>query len=144
MRKGTKPVLDEREMQVMYRIEHRGLWLMFFLLCAAIIVQLLMGAGIVQMAGELCVLFTACVMLMVSYARHGIWEESARPSAKDNIRTALFSGIAVGVLLLAMKKSVLFSAVAAVAMTVLCYALLHVLMAYMRRRQKREDEALED
>ena len=44
MLKRKKSVLDEREMLEMYRIEHAGLWLMYALLSAAIIVQLLLDA----------------------------------------------------------------------------------------------------
>ncbi len=33
----TKNVLDERETQEMYRIEHRGMWGMYALLCAAVV-----------------------------------------------------------------------------------------------------------
>ena len=36
-----KTVLDEREMMEMYRIEHRGLWAMYTLLCATVVAQLL-------------------------------------------------------------------------------------------------------
>ena len=35
----TKNVLDERETQEMYRIEHRGMWGMYALLCAADVVH---------------------------------------------------------------------------------------------------------
>ena len=41
----TKNVLDERETQEMYRIEHRGLWGMYALLCAAVVAQMFFGAG---------------------------------------------------------------------------------------------------
>ena len=44
----TKNVLDEREMQEVYCIEHRGLWGMYTLLCAAVILQMLFGAGFAQ------------------------------------------------------------------------------------------------
>ena len=44
----TKNVLDERETQEMYRIEHRGMWGMYALLCAAVVVQMLFGAGFAQ------------------------------------------------------------------------------------------------
>ena len=40
MLKGRKSVLDEREMLEMYRVEHFGLWLMYGLLCAAVVVQM--------------------------------------------------------------------------------------------------------
>lgn len=42
----TKNVLDERETQEMYRIEHRGLWGMYALLCAAVVAQMFFGAGL--------------------------------------------------------------------------------------------------
>ena len=45
MLKGRKSVLDEREMLEMYRVEHFGLWLMYGLLCIAVIVQMLGGAS---------------------------------------------------------------------------------------------------
>ena len=48
----TKNVLDERETQEMYRIEHRGMWGMYALLCAAVVVQMLFGAGFAQVAGD--------------------------------------------------------------------------------------------
>ena len=48
MMKKKKPVLDEREMLDMYRVEHFGLWLVYGLLCASILLQLLMGAEMMQ------------------------------------------------------------------------------------------------
>ena len=48
----TKNVLDEREMQEVYRIEHRGLWGMYTLLCAAVVLQMLFGAGFAQTAAR--------------------------------------------------------------------------------------------
>ena len=66
-----KTVLDEREMQEMYRIEHRGLWAMYTLLCAAVVVQLFFGAGFAQIAGEVCVISLVSVAMIVACApRH--------------------------------------------------------------------------
>ena len=44
MLKKKKPVLDEREMLELYRVEHFGLWLMYGLLCIAVLAQLIAGA----------------------------------------------------------------------------------------------------
>ena len=80
----AKPVLDEREMQEMYRIDHAALWATVSLLCASVIVQLLLGADFAQMAGELVVLCVAAVGMFIAYARRGIWDESSRPSLASN------------------------------------------------------------
>ena len=143
LKKGT-PVLDEREMQEMYRIEHRGLWLMYGLLCVAIVIQMLMGAPLSQMAGELAAVLAVSVVMIVSNARHGIWDENARPSVRGNAQTALLAGAAVAVVISAMKRNVLLGVGVGVVMAALCFALLSVLMAYMSRRQKRQDEALDE
>ena len=76
----TKNVLDERETQEMYRIEHRGMWGMYALLCAAVVVQMLFGAGFAQVAGEAFVIAVVSVGMIIAYARRGIWDADARPS----------------------------------------------------------------
>ena len=107
MRKKGKTVLDEREMQEMYRIEHRGLWLMYGLLCAAVVIQMLLGAPLAQMAGELIVVMAVSIVMIVSNARHGIWDESARPSVRGNAQTALLAGAAVAAVVAVVKRNVL-------------------------------------
>ena len=144
MLKKGKPVLDEREMQEMYRIEHRGLWLMYGLLCASVVVQMLLGAPLAQMAGELAVVLAVSVVMIISNARHGIWDANARPSVRGNAQTALLAGAAVAAVITAMKRNVLLGVGVGAVMSALCFVLLSVLMAYMRRRQKREDEALDE
>lgn len=73
----TKNVLDERETQEMYRIEHRGMWGMYALLCAAVVVQMLFGAGFAQVAGEAFVIAVVSVGMIIAYARRGIWDADA-------------------------------------------------------------------
>ena len=80
----TKNVLDERETQEMYRIEHRGMWGMYALLCAAVVVQMLFGAGFAQVAGEAFVIAVVSVGMIIAYARRGIWDADARPSTGGN------------------------------------------------------------
>lgn len=85
----TKNVLDERETQEMYRIEHRGMWGMYALLCAAVVVQMLFGAGFAQVAGEAFVIAVVSVGMIIAYARRGIWDADARPSTGGNAAYAL-------------------------------------------------------
>ena len=125
----TKNVLDEREMQEVYRIEHRGMWGMYTLLCAAVVLQMLFGAGFAQVAGEAAVIAVVSVGMIVAYARRGIWDADARPSTRGNALYAALCALAV-----------LFGAAA----FFLCFALLSGLMAYVKRRQKQQGDELDD
>lgn len=140
----TKPVLDEREMLEMYRIEHRGLWGMYTLLCAAVVAQLLFGAGLAQMAGEMIVIAVVSVGMIVADARRGIWDARSRPSARGNAAYAALSALGVAVITLGRGRSLARSALAGGIMFAACFALLSLLMAYVRRRQRHEEQALEE
>ena len=140
----TKPVLDEREMQEMYRIEHRGLWAMYTLLCASVVVQLLFGADIVQMAGEIAVIGLVSVGLIIAYARRGIWDVNARPSARGNAAYAALSAVGVAVIVLGRGRNALAALTAGGAMFALCFLLLMLLMRYVQRRQDAQSRELED
>lgn len=140
----TKSVLDEREMQEMYRIEHRGLWAMYTLLCASVIVQILFGADLAQMLGEVCVIAVVSVGLIIAYARRGIWDAHARPSAKGNAVYAAMSAVGVAVIVLGRRGSAGLALLAGAATFALCDLLLTLLMRYVQRRQTQQEQALED
>jgi len=140
----TKPVLDEREMQEMYRIEHRGLWAMYTLLCASVVVQMLFGADIVQMAGELLVIGVVTVGMIIAYARRGIWDAHARPSTSGNAVYAALSSVGVAVIVLGRRRNAAVALGAGAAMFVLCFALLTLLMRWVQRRQEAQSRELED
>lgn len=139
-----KSVLDEREMQEMYRIEHRGLWGMYTLLCATVVVQLLFGADMVQMAGEMFVIGVVSAALIVAYARRGIWDAHSRPSVKGNAVYAALFAVGVAIVVMGRRRSVGRALFAGAAMFVLCFSLLTALMAYVKHRQNVEERALED
>ena len=138
-----KTVLDEREMQEMYRIEHRGLWAMYTLLCAAVVVQLFFGAGFAQIAGEVCVISLVSVAMIVAYARRGIWDTRARPSTKGNAAYSALCALGVSVVVLGIRGDVAAAVVTGICTFVLCFSLLCALMAYMQRRQKHEADELD-
>ena len=139
-----KTVLDEREMMEMYRIEHFGLWLMYGLLCAAILAQLLLGAGLSQMAGEMAVLSVTSVAMIFANARHGIWDQSSRPSMRGNAVYSLVSGVLVAAVLAAVGRSAVFALLAGAGAGAACMLLLTCLMHYMKRRQEKTDEELDN
>lgn len=139
-----KTVLDEREMMEMYRIEHRGLWLMYALLCVAILVQFLLGAGFAQMAGEVAVVFITSVAMILANARHGIWDLSSWPSMRGNAAYSLATGLLVTVVLAAAGRSMAFALFTGVGGGAACMLLLTFLMQYMKRRQEKTDEELEN
>ncbi len=144
MHKEKKTVLDERELMEMYRIEHRGLWLMLALLGASVAAQLLFGAGLAQLAGELAVLLIMCVVLMIAYVRRGIWDEDARPSLRGNARYSAAAGAGVAAVLAALKGQWMLALLVGALTALLCMAVLSALMAYMQRRQRAKENELEN
>ncbi|MBP3657479.1 MAG: hypothetical protein J6K32_12405 [Clostridia bacterium] len=141
---GKKNVLDEREMQELYGIEHRALWGMYLLLCAAIVAQLLMGAQAAQLAGEVIVVAAVSVGLIIAYARKGIWDDDARPSRRGNAVYAAVSAVGVAAVVLGVRGSIGAALMTGAAMFIACYALLTAMMACVRRRQEARSRELED
>jgi len=144
MLKGKKTVLDEREMQELYQAEHFGLWLMYGLLCAAILVQMLMGAELAQMAGELAVILISSVAMVAANVRHGIWDENSRPSVRGNAVYSATSGVCVFVVLAIVSGNIPAALAAGLVAAALCFAALMVSMRYMLKRQARQEEELEN
>ena len=140
----TRSVLDERELQEMYRIEHRGLWAMYALLCATVVAQLLFGADFAQMGGELFVIGVVSVGLIIAYARRGIWDAHARPSTRGNAVYSVISAIGVGVIVLGRRRNAAIALAAGAVMFALCLLLLTLLMRYVQRRQEAQSHVLEN
>ena len=137
-------VLDEREMMEMYRVEHAGLWAMYALLCAAVVVQLVLGAPLVQLAGELAVVLLVSAGMIVAYARKGIWDDRTRPSMRGNAAYSAACGAGVALVVAAVRGSALWGLAAGAGMFLMCFALLSAMMALLARRQSREAQALEE
>jgi len=144
MLKQKKPVLDEREMLEMYRAEHFGLWLMYGLLCAAILVQMLMGAKMQQMAGEMIVLTISSVAMVIANVRHGIWDTTSRPSMRGNAGYSVGAGVCVSVLLSVIKGNLSAALIAGVCTALLVFVSLTVLMRYMMKKQAQQEKELDN
>ncbi|MBQ7886147.1 MAG: hypothetical protein IJ313_04550 [Clostridia bacterium] len=144
MLKRKKTVLDERELQEMYQAEHFGLWFMYGLLCAAILVQMLMGAELHQMAGELAVLIISSVAMVIANVRHGIWDDHSRPSMRGNAGYSIGAGVCVCVMQMVMKGNLPAALVAGVCTALLVFAVLTALMRYMLQKQARQEKELDN
>ena len=144
MLKHKKPVLDEREMLEMYRVDHFGMWLMYGLLCAVIVFQLLTGAEMKQMAGELAVVIISSAAMVIQNVRHGIWDTTSRPSMRGNAGYALGAGVCVAVMLLAKSGNLLAALIAGLCTAILVFAVLTVLMRYMMNRQVQREKELDN
>jgi len=144
MLKKRKPVLDEREMLELYRVEHFGLWLMYGLLCAVVLLQLLLGAELAQMAGELAVVIISSTAMVIANVRHGIWDMDARPSSKGNAAYSAASGVLVFAVLAVVSGNVSAALAAGIAAAALCFAALTGLMHYMQKRQAQKDKELDN
>ena len=139
----SKNVLDERELQEMYRVEHLGLWLMYGLLFAAVVMQALMGAKLPQIAGELGVLIVTSVVMIIANVRRGIWDQSSRPSVKGNAACSLGAGAAAVLMLGAISRNMAAALFAGAAAGVLCFLALTALMRYMLKKQAKREAELE-
>ena len=110
----------------------------------AVVVQLLCGAGAAQLAGEVFVIAVTSVGLIAAYARRGIWDAHARPSARGNAVYSAMTALGVTVVLLGRRMNWPLALGAGAAAFALCFALLTALMAYVRRRQQEQADTFED
>lgn len=136
-------VLDEREMQEMYRIEHKGFWAMVVLLFGAIVVQLILGARPAQVAGEAVVLAAVCVAMLIAYARYGIWDANSRPDARGNARYSACFALAVGLMVFLTGRA-LAAVIAAAVMLPTMFVLLEVMSRFVQARQRRREAELDE
>ena len=92
--------LDEHQEQVLLGIEHRGCWLAFWGLLAAILVQqVAFGADFSRIVGEWSVLMALGLYLSVECLRAGIWDRRLRPDGKTNFAISGIAGLVVGIVM---------------------------------------------
>lgn len=95
--------VDERQERDIMLVEHIGFWAMYFMLVAAIIVQVFfMEEGAKNTAGEFVVFFITSVIVLVGWMRKGVWSYQSRkvPGVKAWLRYSLITmliGIPLGI-----------------------------------------------
>ena len=90
--------LDEMQNQKLLKLEEYGFWIVFWALLASIIVQLIVGAGIKEVIGEIIIFLIGSVYLAVTTLKNGLWTRSAVPSRKGNALVSLIPAAVIGVL----------------------------------------------
>lgn len=90
-----KSNLDEMQEQKLLKIEHNGLWFVFWGLLAAIVIQLIIGGENLfrTLAGEFIVFVCLDVYLLFSFIKNGIWDRKLKPNFKTNIILSLIAGV---------------------------------------------------
>lgn len=96
-----KSNLDEMQEQELMKLEHRTLWLGYWLLLAVILVQLIFTGSIEATLGEFIVLLIMCLYLSIDCLRLGIWDRRLKANWKTNLIASLITGSIVGLVGLA-------------------------------------------
>lgn len=94
--------------------------------------------------GEAFVIAVVSVGMIAAYARHGIWDADARPSTRGNAVYALFCALGVTAITFGLHESVGKALLFGAAAFILCFALLSLLMVYVKKRQKQQSDELDD
>ena len=98
--KERKSNLDERQEQMLLQIEHKGCWLAFWGLLAAMVVQILIyGFEWKAVAGEWVVFMALCTYIGFACEKNGIWDRRLKPDTRTNFIVALIAGLAFGALM---------------------------------------------
>ena len=148
MKKNRRNNLDEMQNQKLMKLEEYGFWGMFWALLTAIVIQLITGGTIRNIAGEIIVLLIGSIFICAATLKNGIWTRQSTPTKKGNAGTSIFPAIAVGILnAIKISKngqwdssSILIMVVLMVVVYIACFSILELFrMAYNKQRSKLDD-----
>ena len=86
MKHNGKNTLDEMQDQKMLKMEEYGYWILFWGLALAVVIQLLLGGSIRQVAGELIVLLLGGIYVLATSMKNGLWTRNAAPTRKGMLQ----------------------------------------------------------
>lgn len=148
--------LDERQEQVMLKIEHNACWLAFWGLLAVMALELIFfGFDPKAVGGEWLVFMVLALYLFAGSMKNGIWDRKLQPNFKTNFLVSLIAAVIFGVIiaLVSLRNwpgfpllSIASGAVSAVFVLGLCLIALQLSAAACKKRQARmesEDDANE-
>ena len=153
--KAKKNNLDERQEQILLKIEHRACWLAYALLLASILIQEVLYPGDLRaIAGEWIVFMLLCVYILHGCLRNGIWDRRLQPNFRTNLLASFVAAVVVGLIAFAIgfrrmenpdpKIVVLICAIAAGVTFAACLILLSIAAAATKRKQRQLEEAPEE
>ena len=105
MKKATKAKknnLDERQEQALLKTESKGFWLVYWLLLAIILIELMVattpfGEYIPIVAGEWIVFMVMCVYTVSRCMKDNVWDRRLKPNFKTNLLLSLVAGAVIGI-----------------------------------------------
>ncbi|MDF2655620.1 MAG: hypothetical protein K0R19_2094 [Bacillota bacterium] len=142
--------LDEMQEQKLLKIEHVGVWIAFWGLFAAIVIQMITGGAgaLLQIAGEITVFMLLAFYLLVACIKNGIWDRKLVPSLKTHLLISLAGGLATGVINFAASYhnyGKLYGSVAAGIFTMgFTFVLTLLALSFAASLYRRRASALED
>lgn len=95
-----KKIVDERQQIELMKIEHIGFWIMYWMLCAVIVIQCISdktGIGKAVM-GESIVLLTGSIVVLAGCIRKGLWSYTSKPLVKNYLLYSVAGALAFGVI----------------------------------------------
>ncbi len=99
MKKMKKSNLDERQEQELLRIERNGFWLAFWLLVAAMLVQMVLTKDTTATFGETLILLVISMYISISCLKAGIWDRRLKANSSTNVIASLIAGAAMGIVM---------------------------------------------
>ncbi len=96
--KRNKSNLDERQEQTLLRIEHNGCWLAYWGLLAVMIIQIILGVDLENLAGEQIVFMLLALYISAGCWKHGIWDRRLKPDLLSNTVISLIAAFITGML----------------------------------------------
>lgn len=154
MKWKMKNNLDEMQEIKLRGIERNGCWFAFWALLAAMMIQLVLGAEVKQMAGEWIVFMCLALYIGIACMRAGIWDRHIPATPLANLICSLIAGVVVWGLNIAvmvrngffdhLKGAVIAAGVIGVFTFVLCFAALSICTALYKKRVKKLEEEPED
>lgn len=136
---SKKNQLDEMQEQTMRKIESHGFWLLWGSLLAAWIVQTVFGA-VDKAAGEWVVFMIGCIYMVVACLRNGLWERHFSDTPLANAVYSLVAAVAVTLISGFSSGYWVGAAFAGVFAGILCFALLQLCVALVRKRREHLDD----
>lgn len=92
--------VDERQEMDLLKVEHMGFWLMYYMLLAAIFIQIfLFDDGFEMAAGEWIIFMSISIICLIGWIRKGVWSYQTRkvPGVRSYLKYSIISAIGLGI-----------------------------------------------
>lgn len=91
--------LDERQEQILLKIEHNGCYIAFWGLLIAILAEaFIFNFDFRTIAGEGLVFMVLSIYLFVASVKNGIWDRRFKPNFKTNLIISAVAAVIIGIL----------------------------------------------